>query len=126
MIPNREKWRHTGELLRARMIELGVTKEDLMVAAGFPNRTIVTNLVNGGARLELKYVAGVARVLQAHEQQLLLEAAEGFMSADDIEFVRPVFPTIEEMELLDEIRKLGRTTEQVQRKIKELLRLLNP
>ena len=127
MIANRANWRYTGELLRTRMAELGVTKEELMVGAGFPNRTIVTSLVTGQARLEPKYAAGVARVLQLHEQQLVLLAAEGFMSADDVEFVRPILPTVEEMEFLDEVRKFARTPRRFQkilRKMMELMRLL--
>ncbi|MBB3979344.1 transcriptional regulator with XRE-family HTH domain [Rhizobium azooxidifex] len=107
MIPNSENWQYMGHAIRTRMQELELTRDDVMRGAGLPNRTIVTSLMQGRARLELKFVAGLARVLQINEHQLMLSAMQGFLSQDDVEFLKPFLPSADEIALMESLREDG-------------------
>lgn len=89
------------------MSDLGVSKTQLAQGAGFRNQTIVTNLIKGNARLELKYVPAVAKVLKLNQHQLMLVAMQGFLGSDDVPFLAPFLPSVEELEILEALRKCG-------------------
>jgi hypothetical protein len=95
-----------GEVIRSRMAELNLKHSDLL-QTGFPNSAIVTHLINGSARLELKYVRGLSEVIQVNERQMMTLAVEGFLSTEDVPHWQVYAPTIREIELLETLRTHG-------------------
>jgi len=89
------------------MADLGLTKDDIRIGANFPNQTIVTNLIEGRARMELKYVADVAKVLQVDNDYLMSLAVGGFLNEDDEKHFRKTQSDLEIMRLRELCNMLG-------------------
>lgn len=91
MTANHRNWQHLGAMLTARMQEFGYTSEQLMQAADFPNRTYMTSILSGRARLKLEYVKPLAHALELDEDKLFWAAIEGLLEAEDISHFREFF-----------------------------------
>ena len=104
---NSANWRYMGEVIRSRMTDLRLTKDDIRIGANFPNQTIVTNLIEGRARMELKYVADVAKVLQVDNDYLLSLAVCGFLNEDDEKYFRQTQSYLEITRLRELCNMLG-------------------
>lgn len=122
---NSANWRYVGEIIRSRMIDLALTKNDLRRGANFPNQTIVTNLIEGRARLELKYVEGVAKVLQIDTDDLMRLAVCGFLSEDDEGYFKPQTQSDLEITKLQALcEELGKSLEEAARIQSQLMMIL--
>jgi hypothetical protein len=73
------------------MQEFGYTSEQLMRAAEFPNRTYMTGILSGRARLKLEYVRPLARALELDEDRVFRAALEGMLEVEDVIHFREFF-----------------------------------
>lgn len=88
---NHRNWQHLGAMLTERMQGFGYTSEQLMQAADFPNRTYMTSILSGKARLKLEYVKPLAQALELDEDLLFQAALEGLLEAEDVPHFRDFF-----------------------------------
>ena len=91
MTANHRNWQQLGIVLNERMQKLGYTGEELLRAAMLPNRTYMSGILSGRARLKLEYVKAVALALDLDEDQLFWTALEGMLEAEDVVQVREFF-----------------------------------
>ncbi len=91
MTANHRNWQRLGIVLNERMQKLGYTGEELLRAAMLPNRTYMSGILSGRARLKLEYVKPVAQALDLDEDQLFWTALEGTLEAEDVVHFREFF-----------------------------------
>ena len=91
MTANHRNWQQLGIVLTERIKELGFNRERLLRAAVLPNRTYVSGILSGRARLKLEYVKPVAQALDLDEDQLFWTALEGMLEAEDVVHFREFF-----------------------------------
>ena len=91
MAANHRNWQQLGIVLSERIKELGFNRERLFKAAMLPNRTYMSGILSGRARLKLEYVKPVAQALDLDEDQLFWTALEGMLDAEDVAHFREFF-----------------------------------
>jgi plasmid maintenance system antidote protein VapI len=91
MTPNHRNWQHLGNILTARIQQLGYRGLPLHGTMERVSGTYVTFLLSGRAKLRFEYVKPIAQVLDLDEDQLFWTALEGMLELEDVAYFREYF-----------------------------------